>query len=699
MGYFDKQNTGGSIERKGLAFQDCVAVIYIFKYLSDPQFVSISFKTIDDFVFHFAPEKHDLCVQVKINQLDINFIKDLLDHTQKKKNATQCYVGSSMDDELRNLSDKIDELNNINENTLHLQAKKELKIICTKKNLNYKQIMAIKLDAIGEKYAANNMCGAILEWAEKQQIFVDTKGILGELVQLVHLYLSAKRGTLTRDELIEIINRNRVSKILTLSNNNQFSLLKERFICDIEDALRTQTRDFSDLQAIKLLVEKGQMIEYKNIIESLYRQNPTYINLHLWTLVFQEQFSDIVSLCEKFKDNKGSISLIYALALFFTGEYTQALAVLNKNSGATACFEENLLAGMCYSVLGDTVHAQGQFELCLRQRPHSALTYLIQASLNPYSKKALDQVENALHLDPKCAGAYLEKGKICRYFGENERAVEAYEKYMELTGKYNNLFILSEIAFGCYNATGSIHQKYLFYFTRWVGELIRQGKLSRKNSKKESCIIIDIGYRLTQFVVLILDKNGFATIQFNDNKEFRIALNRYYQGGIGLYSPPYNLNFVTIDYFNKQTENEGTIHLSLEEFVSRLSLFEKQKIKETAAIPTLFRHTENEDDYHYEKRALLGQNVLMENHDWEYFVDKQNIDVCVQIGTHMLNAIIRIGNYFMNIFVPSPKEGLQGFQRKLSDGILGGEAAVLLQGPSEFMQITFQAGWIKVIYN
>ncbi|SHK74218.1 dsDNA nuclease domain-containing protein [Desulforamulus aeronauticus] len=699
MGYFGRQQSGGSIERKGLVYQDCVAVIYLFRNLSNSKFTSISFETMDDFVIHYAQDQPDLHVQVKINQLDVNRIRSLLNTAPEKEDMVQCYVGSSMNDDLRNLRDKLQQLSDIGDESERVQAELELEEICAKKKLEFVQLKKVKLDTIGEQDAAKLAWAEVLEWAEKRKLFVDAKRILSELIECIHLDLSVRRRGLSRGELIEIINRNRTSKIVSGIDNVSVSLLKQRFLQDIEADMLIHTRDFSELQVIKLLVERNQLPEYKNSIEMLYLQNPSYLELQLWSLLFLEEFEEIERLCSEHPTDGNSSLLILALAHFANEKYMEALSILDGYPEKAMRFEEAMVAGMCYANLGDKKHAQARFEHCVELQPRSALPCLMQANLHPYSKTALDLVERAICLEPECAEAYLQKGALCRYFGENALAVSSYERYMELSKEYGSLFVLQELAFACYNATGETHEKYPLYFARWFSELISQGKIIKKDGEELTIGFVDIGYKSTNFAVLNLDKDGAAIFWINGVDRFKIPTNRAFRGAVGLSCPPNNLDLMAINYLNHQLINETCIHLSLEERLRLLSGADWQRIQEKAAVPTLFRITESNEDYQYLKQSLIAQNVLHINHDWEYYVDECDIDVSLHISMHTLNAKVRVGKYTMNIFVPNAGAGLQSFQRKLSEGPAFQEAAILLKGPSEFTQITFRAEWIKRIYT
>lgn len=699
MSYFGRQQSGGSIERKGLAYQDCVAVIYLFRNLINSQFTSISFETFDDFVIHYAKDQPDLHVQVKINQLDVNRIRSLLNAAPEKEGIVQCYVGSSMNDDLRNLRDKLQQLSDIGDERERAQAELELEDICAKKKLEFVRLKKVKLDTIGEQDASKLAWAEVMEWAEKGKLFVDAKRILSELIEYIHIDLSVRRRVLSRDKLIEIINRNRTSKIVSGNDNVPLSLLKQRFLKDIEADMLIHTRDFSELQVIKLLVERNQLPEFKNRIEMLYSQNSSYLELQLWSLLFLEEFKEIERLCSEHPTNGNSFLLILALAYLANKKYVEALSILEGQQEKAMRFEETIVAGICYAMLGDKKNAQARFDDCVELQPHSALPCLMQASLHPYSKTALNLVERSILLEPECAEAYLQKGELCRYFGENTCAVSAYERYMELSKEYGSLFVLQELAFASYNATGAAHEKYPMYFTRWYSELISQGKIVKKDGEELTIGFLDLGYKSTNFAVLNLDKYGAAIFQINEFDCIEIPTNRSFLSAIGLSCPPSNLFLIASNYLNLQPINETYINLSFEERLGLLSEADLERIKEEAAIPTLFRITESNEDYQYLKKSLLAQNVLHINHDWEYLVNERDIDVSLQISMHALNAKVRIGNYIMDIFVPKAGPGLHSFLRKISEGPAFEEAAIQLKGPSEFTQITFQAKWIKWIYT
>lgn len=691
MEYFSKQNTGGSIERKGLVFQDFVAIIYLFRYFSCPDFKSINLEVNQDFSLHFERGEPDLKVQVKINQLSIARIREWLRSMPDEADVVPCYVGSSMNDELRNFWDKAQQFRAIQQDDVRMQARQELQQLCIEKKLDFDRFMKVRIDTISESDAIKIAQAEVYEWAEKRKLFVDVESIVRTLGWDIHYKLSPKRGYLTRDELKDIINKNKVSKIVSLPGSEEHLMLNRRFIEDIEAAMRMRNRDYADLQIIKLLVENGQIHEYKNNIEKLYLYNPRYLNLQLWSLLFLGEFWEILNLCDGKLTDDTSIPLIYAWAQYNVNEYILALRSLENVLNANMLFEETLLAGMCYIQLKDFEKAQMNIERCKKLRPENAVSYLMEAALHPYSKQAMDLVEYAICLDSKCAEAYFQKGKLCRYFGENESSVKAYEYYMELTGEYRNLFVLSELAFACYNSSGMAHEKYQLYFTRWIDQLDKVENLFKGKKEGKVCLVWDWGYDYHNVVEFSLDNKGAVIFQINNDKKFGIIINRSYEGAIGLYCPPNIVNLFSRHYLMMNNNGETDMR--------KIGISEFQKIREAVAIPALIRVADNEDDYFDLIEVLLAQGVLIKNHESEFMVDRDNIDVYVQIGMKMVNAKVRIGGYIMDIFIPSAKEGLQGFRRKTSQENQFGEAAIVVKGPSKETQITFDASWIEVQYT
>lgn len=102
MNYFSKKLMGGPINSAGISQQDCASIVFLFKYLEDIDFDEITFETNDDFTIRFK-EKKEINVQVKINQINIKFARNLLKDYQINKNRKNIFVGSGFDDEFRNL--------------------------------------------------------------------------------------------------------------------------------------------------------------------------------------------------------------------------------------------------------------------------------------------------------------------------------------------------------------------------------------------------------------------------------------------------------------------------------------------------------------------------------------------------------------------------------------------------------------------
>lgn len=696
MNYFDRRYTGGSVGRKGFVYQDFVTMIYMFRHLSNPHFESISIEGKDDFILHFGHYEPDIYVQVKMHQLSFARICRLMEDTQDDVAVVQCYVGSSLNDELRNFLYKMNQLNSIQDADERVQAEHDLQMFCEKKNVDYDRFRQIIIDWIGEKDVVKIAQAEVINWAEEQNLFVDSRTIVGKLVERIHCELAPKRGCLTREEFIGFMNQNKASKIVSTFMPDKPSLLIQRFIEDIEVAIREHSRDRAELQTVKLLVEREQLAECKNMIESLFRENPIYLNLQMWSLLFQGEYHKIIKLDQNILCNTGNIPLICAWAFYAMKDYVHAVQRLSDTLHNPKVYEESLLMGLCFAELNNVPNAQSSFKKCQELRPNSGEALLLEAALYPYSKQALELIERAVYKDATLAEAYLEKGILCRYFGDNGRAVESYERYMELAGDYSDAFVLSELALACYKDTGVAHEKYKQYFTRWLYHFNKQCKLLDEKDKGNLYLIVDIGYDYFDFVVVTMDKDNKIIVYFNEDEVFGIDNGCAYQGGIGLCCSITNLNLLTMNYLCKKYSENGAKRI--EENIKKLSKSEKQKLKEDAALPSLFRIADREEDFVYLKDILLQQNVLRLNHEWEYFIDKENIDVYLQISLKMINAKVRIGGYMMDIFVPNPGEGLQAFRRRISQGSIYDEAAIVVYGPSEMFQIILKAEWIEIIY-
>jgi len=345
---------------------------------------------------------------------------------------------------------------------------------------------------------------------------------------------------------------------------------------------------------------------------------------------------------------------------------------LEKISNWENLLEIYFLLAKCYKNKGNNEKGIIYLEKSLDLNQHKEVIYFELGMMYPYSKKCIDYMDKALSYNKKFALAFLEKGKVLRYFGQFKKAIKNLEMYMELSEDYLNSKVLLEIAMSYYN-TGDTNNIYL---ARWIDRFINFD-LDKPISDGEKIPVIDIGYEYTNILILIRNKD-YIEVNMNNKNIIKTQYKIHSRSGIGLYISPINR------WLAEFVMNKDCDELDLE-----------------ASLPTLFKIYDNQDNYIKNKNELLLEDVLHLNHKWdkfeEYIVNDKNITVTIIKMLNSLNAIIQIGNYIIDEWIPSTSEGFHGFRSKLQSELMFNEAAIVLRSPEEICQITFRKNRIQII--
>lgn len=667
--YFSRTQEGGAINSAGLAKQDCTSIVYLFRYLDKENFKAITFESLDDFTILFDDE-NELRIQVKNNLFTIKFIRELLEKYESIEGGI--FVGNGFDDGFRNLHSKLLKYKNaisIRENKKE-EFLKVIKDLCNNHRIDFDKIEKIQFDSIDKTCSFDLAKYSIVEWAEKRHLFVNTFGILAELQTKISLILREKRGFLTKKDVLDIIQNHRNSRIAS----NYFEDIKDSVITyiiqSLEQLILEQPLISKDLQIVKYEIENKMYVEALNRILDLNRLGLKSIDeIYRWLLLKNKDYTSIIEMEKKDSDFD---RLILGRSLECLHRYDEAIENLEKISNWEDLFEIYFLLAKCYKNKGDTEKSIIYFKKCLDLNQYKEVIYFEWGMMYPYSKKCMEYMDKALNCNKKFALALLEKGKILRYFGQFKKAIKNLEMYMELSEDYLNSKVLLEIAMSYYNS-GETNNIYL---SRWIDRFINFD-LDKSINDGETIPIIDIGYEYTNILSLTKNKD-YIEVKINNKNILNVQYNVHSKSGIGLYISP--------------------INRWMAEFVSDDDCDE---LDQNASLPTLFKIYDNQNDYAETKNKLLLENVLHLNHKWkqyeEYIVNDNDIKVTIIKMVSSLNAIIQIGSFIIDEWIPKTSGGFHSFRSKLQSELMFNEVAVVLIAPEETCQITFGKDRIQII--
>ncbi|WP_391117728.1 tetratricopeptide repeat protein [Psychrobacillus sp. L3] len=671
MNYFSKKLMGGPINSAGISQQDCASIIFLFKYLEDIDFEEISFETNDDFTIRFK-ERKEIYVQVKINQINTGFARNLLKDHQVNKNRKSVFVGSGFDDEFRNLWSKFVRYEKAMTSNSAEKEKisEEFQQECIKKKIPFDKMKNVKFYIIEKLNSINLAKNAIYDWADKKRIFVDVDRVLELLISAIVLDLRENGGSLNKRDVSSLIDKCRQSKISSCNNGEELEEEKRYIIDYIENQMLSAPLIFDKLQILKHEIEMGLYVEAINHIEEI----KGYCNMedvYIWLLLMNGKYTEIIAQFDNLEFKNVHEGYILGEAYLRNNDIKRAIKVFEiiKHQGDDAKVNYKLFK--CHKANGDIEYAKQALNNCIKEGMKNEFVYYELGNLHSLSPECIEYYDKSLRCNSKFVEAYLEKGKYLRYKGAFEDAINCFEKYFDLSKEYTNTTILFEIAM-CYYRAKKEEQK--LYISRWVARLIHFDNFQRLNID-EHILIIDIGYSYNNKILI---KKSFDGIEVDINGEIQIKLsNIIAQTGIGLFVSPFIYDLLKIS-----------------------SQDDEKKLIEKAVMPSLFKISDDMSGYVTIKEEILSQKVLHLNHDYEdykeYIVKDEDIKVNIFKKLDGLDAIVQIGDYIADILIPSTNDGFQQFRKKVQNGTMLNEAAFMLIGPSEILQITFDFRVIKI---
>lgn len=689
ISYFNKANIGGSISSAGMSFQDCCSIIYLFKYLDCESFEEITFETTNDFTIRFSNEK-EISVQVKVNQLTIKKIIEFLKKYNFDNNKRYIIIGSGFDDEFRNFYNKLLRYKNI----INSRAKYEEKAKattdfeneCKSKKINFENIKFIEFDAIDKINALKIVKSEIYEWADRRNLFIDVNGILNELETNISLQFREYGESLSKEKIMDIIWNNKQSKITSRKlNMKNFDDEKKFFINEIEKYMIKSNILFKDLQILKSYIEEDMFKEALNKSTELAMFNINLKIVHLWILLNNQMYFEIISICKNINLENYFLFLILGKAYIGIGDFQKAIEILKLGSELQDDYNINLQIGIASFNLKDKVRALEYFNKCKYIEPKKGEIYLYIGKLFEYKEECIEYMDKALYYNPNLFEAYIEKGKVFRYKSKFNQAKRCYEKYMELSGEYDDIFILTEIALCSYMLNDNEMKVNVI---KWIS-IFNQSENKILFGEKEKISIVDCGENYINYILITKKENKIA-LEIN-GKLIASVYKDSSTSGIGLEISPTNRELLVFSKYGEDIITEGSID------IKKIDI---EYINEEASLPTIYKLFSDAKNYEVCKRNLLNEDVLVLNHQWdgylEYIDNKDSVKVNIYKKIKSLNIEVKIGNHSFIETFSIVGEGFHEFRRKCQQKSMFNEAAILLKSPNEECQITFDKSNILI---
>ncbi|MCH5251282.1 MAG: hypothetical protein J1E98_15200 [Lachnospiraceae bacterium] len=490
-------------------------------------------------------------------------------------------------------------------------------------------------------------------------------------VELLHRW----KADAEKDVLVKISSQIEEKELdyMTYKEYSNVNKVDENYVLMKLEQLINQVPSFKkDLQVIMLEIKRCNFDAALDSTSGLYKMNNDTNEIWIWLNFVIGNYDKVVEEVNINNMNSEFALRIAGKSDMMAGGYNDAIEKLTKANEIQETYECNLLLLKCYEFMENREERIRILQKLESFPNNKDITYYELGSFYMYSKDSIEYFSKSIQWNGKLAEAYLEKGKVERYYGEWEKAIDDLEIYLEISGDYTNAQVLLELAMSYYNK-GDINNVYL---SRYIDNILNSS-IGVNLENAGVLPFIDIGDNYTN-IMLLMKRDDDIFVNINGNDIMKTSFKNRGRSGIGLYLPPTNV--FLLKYGSDKSEEE---------------------IAKEASLPALFKIYDNNEEYEAVKQDILSENVLHINHKSEsyeeYVVEKEDIHIDIINRLKGLNATIKIGNYIIDEWFMQTGEGLQAFRSKLSQETMFNEAVVVLIGPKQECQLTFKKDQINII--
>lgn len=502
MSYFDKKHTGGSYASSGFLYQDLCSLIYLLKFATDPDFMSLTVETINDFTI--IKTQKEISIQVKNKNIRLQDIDKLLEQHVSDKTKEYVFIGAGIDDKVTSLLLKKKQLVNslfsdrkAVEKERHIEDfKRELEKI--KLELFYEQIMASDFVAVPRNDAEMHLYYHLSTFLDKVNYSVDKKSFTNSLLVEVSK-LRVERGSINNDLLTKLLKEYSIE--LTSENSSERSLIKFQEAPDILKVLGHTTSEIinplsEQLQLAESAIENGN---YKLALEIYTALSNLYCNekIYFQCALLNEEIGDLIEAikyCDKALElNNGFFEAYYVKGTCFGSQRKYDEAIINFKKALDLKEDSHIYynLGYTYWLNQDMRSSVYYYEKSLEMDYSNADTHL-NLSISYFNlnilDKSLEHVDQALSLEPNMFQGLARRGELFRYVGIYDEAELYFQQCLEIDE--NNYMALHGISL-CLIEQGKVDQG-MVYLGRLISvhdEFLFTGK--------DSVLLIDFGWYRT----------------------------------------------------------------------------------------------------------------------------------------------------------------------------------------------------------
>lgn len=680
--YYNKKYTGGAVNASGLNFQDCVSIIYLFRYIDNNDFKEITYEMIDDFTIIF--DSYELCVQVKSNNFGINDVKDLVNKRIYNDKKRYMYVCSGYDNRFRNLIGHVNSYNNVTSSYRTDEEKNDIennfKNLVERNGIDYYKFLRSNFEECPFSKVKELAKLEIYMWADRNNLEIDVNDLFKIIIANMASDLRVNRGFL----------KNKDIKNLALRCKKKLNIIEETNLdisTDIEYILKKMDNDlcksscFIDkLKLLKVYIENKDYLSALKISEEIDRDTDKYKIYSIWCNYNIGNYKKVEGLCNSIleKDEYNYLANIY-MGIINIKFREKAIKHLSKAREMKDSYEVNYNMATVYKISEESAKSLLYYKRCLEIDNNSVDAHFNISMLLPYSE-SIEHLDKVIQLDKNFQEAYLSKGKILRFFGKYEDAYEYLDKYIQF-GNENNDEVIKEIAL-CLLDMGRQEESNCF-LGMWLKELLT-GEEFRNMKNDRSIVILDLLWHDSKF--LACTKQGDSFIVETPFSSFMLSMDNESEIGIGIVVD------TLLDFFKRSGESNG-----------------KKFPKGYEYIPVIIKTYKGKEEYLRMKESILNENILSLNKDYsndlsicrEYEDNSNTIEIVIEECDKYIVTTIKVGNNRIGGWFPRTGENYFKFKCKVDEEIPFDRAAILLAciETNETMRIIMNVNNIKFNKN
>lgn len=350
----------------------------------------------------------------------------------------------------------------------------------------------------------------------------------------------------------------------------------------------------------------------------------------------------------------------FAKAHMYKKEFTQSLDCLSRVDKSKWESTFFYISGINHNGLEDVEKAKEDLNKSIELDNKNIDAYVFLASLIYTSdiELATEYLDIALYLDSEYPKAYYVRAQISQLSDDFSAVIENCEKYISYSGDFENESVLLMLA------TNKFHLK----VNGWQMQFLKWDRVFRKNHNivgENKMSILDWGRKY--MCPFFIHSNENEVTVFLGEKELFSAGIGMSRTAIGLYSPEIDKKLLE---FSLKEENNPIRKSS-------------KAIFDEVALPMIAKIYNDYKSYQQVVESLLKEEVLYLNHDFsehikEYVIEKDDVEVNIQVIGNKLIGDARIGNFWMRLEIDPLTINIDRFVEQLNKDCGHNEAAIIL---------------------